>query len=204
MDIVGVKAHSDKDEKIVARYVASRMMFTSDNHLRIITDGAFDCLFEIPDKYLTDESTQLKLLSYTKLDNYKMDSGSEQNHALLDKIPLDLGSTDVFDRLLRKNHEQKSWFDQCEIIGAESSDPEKSLTTSSSDTEEESPTKRPDVESLVLRKVKQIFGINYDFHTDSESDAFVAEFSFTVLDWIILDKILHTNKPFTLEDIDSE
>jgi len=52
----------------------------------------------------------LKLVSYTKLDNYKMDNfNSKENHALLEKKPLELN--DVFDRLLRKNHEQKSWGD---------------------------------------------------------------------------------------------
>ena len=105
---------------------------------------------------------------------------------MLERVPLELGSTDVFDRLLRKNHEQKSWFDQSEHI------------------EETLLSQNPDQETKELLKVKQIFGINYDFHPDSESDAFVAEFSFTVLDWIILDKILHPNKPFTLNDIDSK
>ena len=106
MDIVGVKAHGDKDDRKVAKYIASRMMFASENHLRVITDGAFDCLFEIPDqsKYFKELDTQLKLVSYTKLDNYKMDSNSDQNHAFLEKKPLLRGSTDVFNRLLRMNH----------------------------------------------------------------------------------------------------
>ena len=49
------------------------------------------------------QEAALKLVSYTKLDNYKMDNFNQENHALLEKRPLELN--DVFDRLLRKNHE---------------------------------------------------------------------------------------------------
>ena len=45
--------------------------------------------------------------------------------------------------------------------------------------------------------------VDYNLGTGGESNAFIAELSFTALDWIILDKI-QGKKPFTLKDIDDE
>ena len=47
------------------------------------------------------------------------------------------------------------------------------------------------------------FEVDYNLNTGGESNAFIAELSFTILDWIILDKI-QGKKPFTLKDIDGE
>jgi len=53
-------------------------------------------------------------------------------------------------------------------------------------------------------RVSGLFRVDYNLNPGVESSAFIAELSFTVLDWIILDKILNSSKPFTLRDIDDE
>jgi len=62
-------------------------------------------------------------------------------------------------------------------------------------------TKNP--ESIYSKRVSNLFGVDYNINPGVESNAFIAELSFTVLDWIILDKI-QGKKPFTLKDIDDE
>ena len=51
--------------------------------------------------------------------------------------------------------------------------------------------------------MSKLFGVDYNLNPGVESNVFITELSFTVLDWIILDKI-QGKKRFTLSDIDDE
>ena len=142
-------------------------MFVDDEVIRIITHSGLDCLFSIADRRtIINGNSNYKLLSFTKLDNFKHGIFDVENHAIIEKQPLDIGD-DVFVRLVRKNQMQKSWLDQCTHLA---------MT--------ESNKKR----DKLLRISKQ-YEIDYNLDTGGESNAFIAELSFTVLDWIILDKI---------------
>ena len=54
-----------------------------------------------------------------------------------------------------------------------------------------------------IKRVSRLTSVDYNLGTGGESNAFIAELSFTLLDWIILDKI-QGKKPFTLRNIDGE
>ena len=177
-DIISFKGFSEKHPKDIVKYLASRMMFVTDKLIRIITFGGMDCLFDVSNKTEDSDQANLRLVSFTKLDNYATGNFNVENHAILEKLPLPL--EDVFERLLRKTHAQKAWIDQFKHL-----------------------IKRGKDDSNYSKRVSRLFGVDYNLNPGVESNAFIAELSFTVLDWIILDKI-KGKKPFTLKDIDDE
>ena len=51
--------------------------------------------------------------------------------------------------------------------------------------------------------MRKLFEVDYTIDDSVEDNPFTAELGFTLLDWIILDKI-RGNKPFTISDVDHE
>ena len=64
-------------------------MFVDDTKIRIIMYNSLDCLFDISRTSFDAENdkAQLDLISYTKLDNYKLVNFNEENHTILEKKP---------------------------------------------------------------------------------------------------------------------
>ena len=112
-DIINYKGYGEKDPKEIVKYLASRIMFVTDHIIRIITDSGLDCLFDVEKRKeeIKDGGFNYRLLSFTKLDNYKTKTAkfNVENHSILEKLPLQID--DVFVRLVRKNHVQKAWLD---------------------------------------------------------------------------------------------
>jgi len=101
-DIVSLKGFEEKHPKDTVKYLASRMMFVTDKLIRVITFGGMDCLFDISHKPSNSNKADLRLVTYTKLDNYQTGNFNVENHAILEKLPLPLD--EVFERLMRKTH----------------------------------------------------------------------------------------------------
>ena len=118
-----------------------------------------------------------KLFSFTKVDNQKQDIDSlNPVHAFLDPVPL--GLNEVFLRLLRKSQNQKIWLDQFKQLSPKNHVPQD-------------------------ERLKKLFTVDYSKIPDTLNNAFVAEVSFTVLDWLILDKSRKSSE-FTIKDVDDD
>ena len=72
------------------------MMFVDDKIIRVINEQGIDFLLEIDER-----NKDMKLLSFTKVDNFTVYKDSEDIHAFREKKSIKL--KDVFLRLLRKN-----------------------------------------------------------------------------------------------------
>ena len=118
-DIVSTKDYSEKPVKECIQFLASRMMFVCDKVIRIINEQGIDILLEIKKVFENGkESYELKVLSFTKVDNFQIKSKDLKPpvHEFREKTPIKL--KEVFFRLLRKNQEQKVFQDQFKILKA--------------------------------------------------------------------------------------
>lgn len=95
-DIVATKDYPHKPVKECIKFLASRMMFVDDKIIRVINEEGIDFLLEID-----EVNKDMKLLSFTKVDNFTVYKDSEDIHAFREKKAIKL--KDVFLRLLRKN-----------------------------------------------------------------------------------------------------
>ena len=65
------------------------MMFVDDNIIRIITLSGLDCLIDIKSRNINlDGHGEYKLLSFTKIDNYKSTDVDVETHAIMNKAKL--------------------------------------------------------------------------------------------------------------------
>ena len=121
----------------------------------------------------------LDILSISKIDNFKSDTFNDP-HVILDPLPLEV--SEVFERLLRISNQQKVHIDHM-----------KWYTTN----EPEEAHKKKNY------LVEKLYSVDYSEDWVGEESLFMAQLSFTMLDWLIMDRMVK-HPDFQVENIDQE
>lgn len=99
--------------------LAKRIMFVSENKLRIINKEGLDVIFKLQEythiskKGVTKQKAGLKIVSYCKIDNFDPNDFNH-NHAILERRALDQSET--LTRLIIRSQEHKVWLTHAKVL----------------------------------------------------------------------------------------
>lgn len=160
------------------RALVNRFVFVDDHLIQFINNEGIMVLLDIG----KDELTPIKVVAYCKLDNYKIEKQSQHKHAIIEASSID--PKQVQDRM----------FNRCQLI--------KAATELMKYHEKVSNLNDRAAQDQVYKTYSQIYNVEYNQPWDGVTSKFVAETSFTILDWFIIDQ-LKSNPNFTIDNVDA-